>query len=702
MKNTTTGASSERIVTGTIVTTRKGMGFVKDPTNTDPNISDIFIDVGFLNTALNGDTVEVLVHAGQKRNNIGEKETTGEVSRVITRARTNFVGSVDVEQGMYFIIPDDKKMYTDIALSPTEMDRLKEIKLAINKDDKVYVHIDEWTDPKRNPHGHVLRVLGQKGINDVEMESIVLEKGFETGFPRGVEEEAETIEKHEKKTSPEEIARRRDIRETWTVTIDPYDAKDFDDAISFKLLSDEEAGTYRASHPEASHGSLYEIGVHIADVSHYVREGSALDKEAVKRGCSIYLVDRTIPMLPEVLSNDVCSLNPHEDKLTFSAIFIIDEKARVLDRWFGRTIMNSAYRFTYETAQAAIDNNASLVEQYSSGIQKTAEAIPAIKYRPELTILNTLAKILQKEKFAKGAIEFETEEIKFKLDAQGKPIGVYKKERLDTHKLVEEYMLLANREVAKYIFDAIKKKGPKDTGAIYRIHDMPDKEKIADLAIFVKALGYELRTTKDGTVTAHALNHLLKQVEGTPHESLIRTAAVRSMQKAIYSTKNIGHFGLAFDFYTHFTSPIRRYPDLLVHRVLAKHLHDEPFGDRDIVILQGIAESSTRREIDASDAERSSKKLKQVEYMSSRVGQVFTGTISGVSEWGLYVEDNETRSEGMIKLRELGDDFYSFNQKAYAIVGERTGQRFTLGDPIKFKVVAADLDKKTLDYSLVV
>jgi ribonuclease R len=475
------------------------------------------------------------------------------------------------------------------------------------------------------------------------------------------------------------------MRQTMTFTIDPFDAKDFDDAISFKVLSPVD-GKKR-----------YEIGVHIADVSHYVREGSALDKEAVKRGCSIYLVDRTIPMLPEVLSNDVCSLNPHEDKLTFSAIFVMDDNAQVIERWFGRTVMNSTHRFTYETAQAAIDGDASSVVTHSSGTQPVALAESGMKYREELSTMNRLAKILQKEKFAAGAIEFETEEIKFKLDEQGKPIGVYKKVRLDTHKLVEEYMLLANREVAKFIFDSIKKKGHRDTGAIYRIHDMPDKEKIADLATFVKALGYDLRV-KDGTVTARDLNKLLEQVEGTPHESLIRTAAVRSMQKAVYSTKNIGHFGLAFDFYTHFTSPIRRYPDLLVHRVLAKHLNQEPFGDRDIVTFQHIAETSTKREIDASDAERSSKKLKQVEYMSSRVGQTFEGTISGVSEWGVYVEENESRSEGMIKLRDLGNDFYSFNQKSYSIIGERSKQAFTLGDPITFKVVGADLDKKILDY----
>ena len=688
-------------ITGTITTTRKGLGFVSDPTtDIKDRASDIVVDVGFLNGALNGDTVEVRLtgkDAAPKSTRPPRPDApkvipqrAGEVVRVITRARETFVGTVDVENGFFFIIPDDKKMYTDIAISPTDA-----AAAALQKDQKVQVSIVYaiWTDPKKNPVGKIIKVLGAKGDNNVEMESIVLEKGFEVGFPAAVEEEADEIERNEKIIPADEIAKRRDIRSTETFTIDPFDAKDFDDAISFKKMP---AGT-----PGTENGAaLYEIGVHIADVSHYVREGSALDKEAVKRGCSVYLVDRTIPMLPEVLSNDVCSLNPHEDKLTFSAIFTIDDKAKIHSRWFGRTVMNSTHRFTYETAQAAIDGDATLVEKYSSNTQPAALAETGMKYGEQLRTMNRIAKILQKEKFAAGAIEFEQEEIKFKLDENGKPVGVYKKERLDTHKLVEEYMLLANREVAKFIFDSIKSKGPRDTGAIYRIHDAPDKEKIADLATFAKALGYNLTVGKDGVVTAREMNKLLKEVEGTPHEGLIATAAVRSMQKAIYSTKNIGHFGLAFDFYTHFTSPIRRYPDLLVHRILAKHINREPLGDKDIVAFQTIAESSTRREIDASSAERDSKKLKQVEYMSSRVGQVFDGTISGVSDWGVYVEENETRSEGMIKLRDLGNDFYSFNQKTYSIVGERSKQKFTLGDPIKFKVTGADLDRKTLDYVL--
>jgi ribonuclease R len=628
-------------ITGKITTIKKGMGFVEDPKDLE---NDICIESENLNFALNGDIVEVEI--------ISKKpEKLGRVVKIIERNRTVFVGTVEERGGKLGVVLDDRKAYVDFMISG-----------GAKPGDKVQIELGEWTDPMKNPQGKIIKVIGQKGNNNVEMESIVLEKGFEYDYPKAVEAEAREIEKNKQKILDEEIPKRRDVRDTLTFTIDPFDAKDFDDAISFKDLKN---GTF-------------EIGVHIADVSHYVQEGTALDKEALKRGTSIYLVDRTIPMLPEVLSNDVCSLNPHEDKLTFSAIFIMNDRAEVLERWFGRTIMNSDHRFTYETAQESIDT------------KKGPHADVLIK-------LNGIAKILQKEKFNAGAIEFETEEIKFKLDENGKPIGVYKKERLDTHKLVEEYMLLANREVARFIFDDIKRKGKKDTGAIYRIHDTPDKDRMIDLSVFAKALGYNLKT-KDGKVTAHDLKSLLKQVKGTPHEALISTALIRSMQKAVYSTKNIGHFGLAFEYYTHFTSPIRRYPDLLVHRILDKHLKHQPFGDRDIVEFQKIAEQSTAREIDAAEAERASKKLKQVEYMSDKIGQVFDGTISGVTEWGLYVEELETKSEGMIKLRDIGNDFYTFDKKTYSIIGQKTGKRFQLGDKIKFKVAAVDLDKKTLDF----
>ena len=647
MKKQKTGANT---LIGIIMTNRKGMGFVKDPKNTE---KDIMIDVGFLNTALNGDTVEIKIG---KKNSYGQ--LSAEVIKVVERNRDTFVCTIDSREGVLTAYPDDKKAYASIVLEQSDINK-------ISIGDKVFVKMNEWTDSKKNPTGKLIKVIGKKGNNNAEMESIVLEKGFEIDFPVSVENEASEISRNKISDIESEIPKRKDFRNTLTFTIDPFDAKDFDDAISFKVLE----------------GGKYEIGVHIADVSHYVKEGSALDKEAFKRGCSIYLVDRTIPMLPEVLSNDVCSLNPNEDKLTFSAWFTMNNSGHVIERGFGKSIINSNHRFTYEDAQDSLNKK--------SG-----------QYFTELDKLNYIAKNLQKEKFRKGAIEFEQEEIKFKLDENGKPVGVYKKPRLDTHKLVEEYMLLANREVAKHIFDSIKKKGKKDTGSIYRIHDIPDQERMLDLSNFVKALGYKLET-KNGKVTAHDIKSLLKQISGTVHEALISTAVIRSMQKAVYSTKNIGHFGLAFEYYTHFTSPIRRYPDLLIQRILQRHLHNEPFGDTEIVQFQNIAEKSTAREIDASIAERESKKLKQVEYMSDKVGQVFEGKISGVTEWGLYVEENETKSEGMIKIRDIGDDYYEFNSKTYSIVGQKTKNKFTLGDAIKFKVMSADLDKKTLDFAKV-
>ena len=645
-KNGSAHGTPETLIT-TISTNRKGVGYIKNPKNKD---KDIVIESKDLNFATNGDTVEVRLHPQKKG-----QDQTAEVVRVMERAKDYFICTMENQSGRLTAIPDDKKAYFTITLSSKNTENLK-------AGDKIQVRMTGWDGAKENPGGEIVKVIGQKGNNNAEMESIVLEKGFEIDFPVAVEKEAEEIDRNKVQDIASEIPKRTDFRNTLTFTIDPFDAKDFDDAISFKDL---ENGTY-------------EIGVHIADVSHYVKEGTALDKEALKRGCSIYLVDRTIPMLPEVLSNDVCSLNPKEDKLTFSAWFLMNDRGEVLKRDFGKTIINSNKRFTYENAQETLDAKGG-------------------EYYEELNKLNHIAKILQKEKFKKGAIEFEQEEIKFKLDENGKPIGVYKKARLDTHKLVEEYMLLANREVAKHIFDSIKKKGKRDTGSIYRIHDIPDAERMLDLSTFVKALGYKLNT-KEGKVTAHDIKSLLKQIAGTAHEALISTAVIRSMQKAVYSTKNIGHFGLAFDFYTHFTSPIRRYPDLLIQRILQRHLKHEPFGDGEINAFQNIAEKSTAREIDAASAERESKKLKQVEYMSDKIGQVFQGTISGVTEWGFYVEEKETKSEGMIKIRDIGSDYYEFDKKTYSIVGQKTKKRFTLGDTVTFKVAGVDLDRKTLDY----
>ncbi len=633
-------------IQGVIMTTGKGLGFINDEIKPFPE--DILIEVGNLNTALNGDTVKVALLPARQ----GMRQS-GKVTEIEKRARTNFVGVIQTENGKVVFVPDDHRTYVDFDIPTNDLKGAK-------NGEKVQVKFLKWDDPQKNPEAEIIRVLGAQGEHNVEMESIVLDKGFDTRFPAEVEKEAENIDR---KISDEEVKRRRDFRGTLTMTIDPVDAKDFDDAISITELGND----------------TYEIGVHIADVSHYVRENTSLDTEALRRGSSIYLVDRTVPMLPEVLSNDVCSLNPKEDKLAFSAVFIMDNDGSIHERWFGRTVINSSKRFSYEEAQKVLNEK--------SG--------PHYK---ELNILNQIAKKLQHQKFKEGAIEFETEEIKFKLDENKKPIGVYKKERTDTHKLVEEFMLLANREVAKFVFDSMKKHGGKDTGAIYRIHDLPDKDKVKDLGTLIRALGHFFPSKEN--ITSKDLNSMLKSIEGKPEASLIRTATIRSMSKAVYSTKNIGHFGLAFPFYTHFTSPIRRYPDLLVHRILANHLYTKNFEDKDMAKFQKIALQSTEREIAAAEAERASIKYKQVEYMKEFIGKSFDGVISGVTEWGLYIEEANTRCEGMVKIRDLGNDYYEFDKKAYSIVGRKTKKKFRLGDKIRFKVVAADLERKTLDYAL--
>lgn len=627
--------------------TAKGIGYIRNPEFAE----DIEVQNNFLNTALHGDEVEAVLHA-----KVEGMRQSGEVIRVIKRAKQAFVGVLEKAHGMYFLVPDDKKMYIDLVIPPDQ---------AMNAKDgeKVYAVITKWTDPKKSPEGKVTKILGAKGDNNVEMLSIVLEKGFDTDFPDELVAEAQNIEKNERVITPEEIAKRRDMRGTFTTTIDPFDAKDFDDALSLKEL------------PNGN----YEVGVHIADVSHYVREGGALDKESYKRGCSVYLVDRTIPMLPHVLSNDVCSLNPHEDKLTFSAIFEMTPKGEIVSRWFGRTVINSDKRFVYEEAQETLD---------------TGDG-PYIK---ELTIFKNLAEMLRKEKMHNGAIDFETTEVKFKLDENGKPIEVYKKDRLDTHKLVEDFMLLANREVAKYIVDAHKERKEEPIG-VYRVHPAPDKEKLNDLSTFLKALGYDLNVKKE--VTPKDLQVLLKSVAGDPNENLIKTTTIRSMAKAIYDIHNTGHFGLAFKHYTHFTSPIRRYPDLLVHRILQDTLDHKKTDDKHVAFYLGACKQSSEQEVFASEAERGSIKYKQVEYMMERIGQEFNGIITGVTEWGIYVEEEETKCEGMVKLRDLTGDFYTLDPKKYTVVGEKTKKKYTLGDKVKIKVNGADLEKKVIDYVFV-
>ncbi len=632
---------------GTISLTGKGIGYVEVEGFKD----DIEIQNERLNTAYHGDTVEIEIGHPEGR----ERRIQGRVLKVLERRKNNFVGTIEKVGIQTCLIADDRKMYKYIALPDTADQK-------IAKNEKVLVNITEWFNKENDgPIGKIIKIIGTKGEHNAEMESILIEKGFETAFPIPVEDEAKKVLAYEKNNWQKAIADRRDFRGTFTCTIDPLDAKDFDDAISFKKLEN----------------GNYEIGVHIADVSHYVVEGTALDKEARNRAFSVYLVDRTIPMLPEILSNDLCSLNPDEDKLSYSAVFEMTANNKIISRWFGKTVMRSVKRFTYETAQKVLDD-------------KKGE------YFEELNILNTLAKKMRAEKYSAGAIDFERDEVRFVLDEMGKPIRVYKKERLDTHKLVEEYMLLANREVAQFIAKADDSKNPKGT-FVYRVHGEPNPEKIDNLSIFIKALGFELGV-KGKKITSKDIAKLLQKVEGAPQEALIKTAAIRSMAKAIYTTQNIGHFGLAFDYYTHFTSPIRRYPDLLVHRLLENHLKGGKIEQDAYAKYEKISEHSTEKEVAAAEAERNSIKYKQVEYMQSHIGETFDGTISGVTEWGIYVEEKETRCEGMIKLRDLAGDFYALDEKNYQVVGQKTKKKYSLGDTIRFKVVNADLDKRTLDY----
>ncbi len=631
---------------GVISITSRGTGYVSVLNFDD----DIEISPEKVGVAFHRDTVAVRLLGGKRGGRI-----QGEIIKVIKRSRVRFVGVVTNDNGQIVINPDDKKLPAKFAL-----------KTKVAEGQKVLFELKEWNSPKEIPEASLLRVLGAKGDNDVEMEAIVLERGFNATFEAELIAEAEAIRKKSKLELESDSAilkERRDFRQTTTITIDPADAKDFDDAISFKELPNKN----------------FEIGVHIADVAHYLLPKTALDAEAQKRGVSIYLVDRTIPMLPEALSNDLCSLNPNEDKFVFSAVFEMTKEGNVQGRWFGRSIIRSDRRMTYEEAQELIEGKPD-------------------KLSTTIINLNEIAKKLTLKRFKEGAISFEQDEVKFELDEKGRPIRVFRKTRKDAHKLVEEFMLLANREVASFVSNLHKQKKIEPM-FVYRIHDYPNEEKITELGIFLKAVGYELKTEK-GQVTAKDLNALFKRIEGEAEEGIIKIAAVRSMAKAIYSTKNIGHFGLGFDYYTHFTSPIRRYADVLVHRLLQKNLSGEKVSKEEFVFYEKMSAQVTESEIRATEAERDSIKLKQVEYMTERVGQTFDGIISGVTEWGIYVEEKETKSEGMIKIRDLGKDYFNLDKKSYSLVGEKTKKKYSLGDSLKFKVSAANLERKTLDFAL--
>lgn len=630
-------------VVGRVDMTADGSAFIVPE---DEFEDDIYIAPRKLRQALHGDRVKV--HAYEKRRG---KRKEGEVVEILERARTEFTGTINISPRFAFLIADDRKMLNDIFVPLADLNGAQD-------GEKVVVAITEWPQDSKNPVGRVKHVLGKKGENDTEMNAILADFGFPLAFPANVEKEATAFPSV---ISPEEITKRRDFRPVTTFTIDPADAKDFDDALSFQQL------------PNGN----YEIGVHIADVTHFVRPDLPLDKEAFERGTSVYLVDRVIPMLPERLSNDLCSLRPHEDRLVFSAVFEMDEHANVIHEWFGKAIIHSDRRFSYEEAQEILENKAG-------------------EFSHELLKLNQLAYILRERKFKHGAISFETTEVKFNLDENGKPLGVYVKERKDAHKLIEDFMLLANRRVAEFI--GKQGKGKNKRTFVYRVHDVPKEESITAFAQFAARFGYKLNTKSDRE-TARSLNALMERVEGTKEQNVLTTLAIRSMAKAIYTTKKTSHYGLAFDYYTHFTSPIRRYPDVMVHRLLEHYLS----GGKSVSAeaYEKLCEHASQMEKKAADAERASIKYKQAEFLQDQVGETYLGIVSGVTEWGMYVEIEENKCEGMVRLRDITDDFYALDEKNYAIIGQRKKKRYQLGDEVQIKVKKVDLAKRQIDFTLI-
>ena len=597
--------------------------------------------------AMNNDRVRIAFFAKRRG-----REAEGEVIEILQRANDTFVGTLEVTKGYAFLVTENRTLANDIFIPH---DKLKNGKTG----DKAIVRVTDWPDKAKNPMGEVIDILGTAGDNTTEMHAILAEYGLPYVYPAAVEKAANRIPFEIKK---EEIARREDFRKVTTFTIDPRDAKDFDDALSIRRLRE----------------GVWEVGVHIADVTYYVHEDTVIDKEAQKRATSVYLVDRTIPMLPEHLCNGVCSLRPNEEKLTYSVIFEMNEQAEVLSSRVKHTVIKSNRRFTYEEAQAMIEGGEG-------------------DYKAEVLQLDALAKKLREKRFVAGAINFDRYEVKFEIDEKGKPVSVYFKVSKDANKLVEEFMLLANRTVAEKI--GISRNGRKPPVFPYRIHDLPDPEKLDNLSQFIARFGYKLRTSGSKTDISKSINHLLDDIQGKKEENLIETVSIRAMQKARYSTHNIGHYGLAFEYYTHFTSPIRRYPDMMVHRLLTKYL-DENGHSVSEKKYEALCDHSSAMEQLAAQAERSSIKYKQVEFMQEHLGQVYDGVISGVTEWGLYVELNENKCEGMIPMRDLDDDYYEFDEKNYCLRGRQKKRTYSLGDTITIRVARANLEKKQLDFAL--